>query len=159
MTRSSTALTNAASSGGPANGEAASVIGADAEAKDGEASASFISLLMSADSGHGPLNDNDTEGSGRISAAELSWEVVLAVAISLVIGIIVCDVDKVVSSNERDGGGSIFLVTIKEKAVAGNAGRIGDSVCIFLRTTCCRVEEPVSDIKRTSPESRAGNSV
>ena len=95
MTRSSTALTNAASRGGSADGEAASVIGADAEATDGEASASFISLLMSADSCHGPLNDKDAEGSGSISAAELFWEAVLAVAIPMVIGIGVCDADKV----------------------------------------------------------------
>lgn len=159
VTRSSTALMSAASRGGPADGEAASVIGTDAEAKDGEASASFISLLMSADFCHCPLNDDDTEGSGGILAAELFWEVVLAVPISLVIGTIVCEVDKAVSSNEWDGGGTIFLVTIIEKAVAGRAGRIGGSACIFLRTTSCRAEEPVSDIKRTSTGSRVGSSV
>lgn len=83
----------------------------------------------------------------------------MAVAIPLVIGIIVCDVDKVVSSNEWDGGGTIFLVTIREKAVAGKADRIGGLACIFFRTTSCRAEKPESDIKRTSPESRAGSGV
>jgi hypothetical protein len=96
VTRSSTALMSAASRGGPADGEAVSVIGADAEAKDGEASASFISLLMSADFRHCPLNVDDTEGGDKISAAELFWEVVLAVAIPLVIGIMACEVDKAV---------------------------------------------------------------
>jgi hypothetical protein len=96
MTRSSTALMSAASRGGPADGESASVIGADAVGKDGEAPASFISLLMSADFRHCPLNADDTEDSDKISAVELFWEVGLAVAIPLVIGIIACEVDKAV---------------------------------------------------------------
>ena len=96
VTRSSTALMSAASRGGPADGEATSVIGADAVGKDGEAPASFISLLMSVDFRHCPLNADDTEGSDKISAAELFWEVVLAVAIPLVIGIMACVVDKAV---------------------------------------------------------------
>lgn len=158
-TRSSTALTNAASRGGSADGEAASAGGADAEANDGEASASFISLLMSADSCHGLLTDKDAEGRGGISAAELSRETVLAVAIPLVIGTVIGDVDKAVSSNEPDGGGTIFLVTTKEKVVAGNAGRVWGSAYIFLRITNGRVEKPVSDIKRTSPETRVGSGV
>ena len=87
---------SAASRGGPADGEAASVLGADAEDKDGEASASFISLLMSADFRHCSLNADDTEGCDKISAAELFWEVVLAVAIPLVIGITTCVVEKAV---------------------------------------------------------------
>lgn len=114
VTRSSTALTNAASRDGSADGEAASAVGADAATNDGVASASFISLLMSADSCHGSLEDKDAEGSGSLSAAELFWEAVLAGAIPLVTGTSVCDADKSVSSEEPEGGGTIFLVTMKE---------------------------------------------
>jgi len=43
--------------------------------------------------------------------------------------------------------------------VAGNAGSVGVSVWIFFRTTSCRVEKPVSDIRRASPEIRVGSGV
>ena len=49
------------------------------------------------------------------------------------------------------------MVTTKENAVAGNAGRIWGSAYIFLRITNGRVDKPVSDIKRTSPETRVGS--
>ena len=158
-TRSSTALTNAASRRGSADGAAASAVGGEAETNDGEAPASSISLLTRSDSCHGPVNDKDAEGSGSLSATEYFWESVLSGAVPLAIGAGVCDVDKVVSSNEPDGGGTIFLVTTKEKVVAGNAGRIWGSAYIFFRTTSGRVEKPVSDIKRTSPEIRVGSGV
>lgn len=113
-TRSSTALTSAVSRGGSAGSEITSVIGADAETNEGEASVSFISRLMNADSCHGPLNDKDVEGCGSNLAAELFWEAILSGAIPLVTGTGVCDADKSVSSNEPEEGGTIFLVTIKE---------------------------------------------
>ena len=121
-----------------------------------EASASFISLLMSANSCHGPVNDKDAEDSGSLSVVDIFWEAVLTGAIPLVIATGVCDVDKSVSSNEPDGGGTIFLVTTKEKAVAG---KVGSSVYIFFRITSGRSKKPVSDIKRTSPENRVGSCV
>jgi hypothetical protein len=99
------------------------------------------------------------EGSGSLSAAELFWEYVLSGAVPLAIGAGVWDVNKAVSSNAPDGGGRIFLVMTKDKAVAGNAGRIWGSGYIFLRITNGRVEKPLSDIKRTSPENCVGSAV
>ena len=96
VTRSSTALTNAVSRGGPADGKAASAIGADAKAKEDEASASFISLLMSTDSRHGPLKDKDAEGSDSIPAVEVPWKAALASAMPLLFVTGVRGVDKAV---------------------------------------------------------------
>ena len=157
--RSSTALTKAATRGGSTAGEAGSVGGLKAKPTDGEGAASLISLLMSADSCHGAVNDKDAEISGSLSAVELFWESVLAGVIPLDIGTVVCEEDRAVSSNEPEGGGTIFLVMTKEKAVAGDAGRVGGSVYIFFRTTSGRSKELVSDIKRTSPENRVVSGV
>lgn len=157
--RSSTALTIVASLGGSADGEATAVVGGKAETNDGEAPASSMSLMTRFDSCHRSSSDKEAEGSDSLSAAELFQESVLSGAVPLAIGAGVCKLETAVSSNGPDGGGTIFLETTKTKAVAGNAGRIWGPVSIFFRITNGRVEKPLSDIERTSPENRVVSAV
>lgn len=144
--RSVTTLMDAFSRGASADAETVVAVMVETGEIEGEASISFINLLISFDSCHLSTNDKDADSGGSGSAAELFSDALFSAAAALVAGTGFRGADEAVSAVVSNDGVTIFLVTTKAKAVAGSA------VNIFFRTTSGRSEKPVSDNCRTSPE-------